>query len=248
MTPMHMKNRLSIWLIILNLLIVVSCEDPEDKVGLNGELIGRIETFNEFGEPLNDHSGYEVTAEGTQPLMKATTDGSGEFILSGLPTGTYNLLFEKEGFQTRKIFSYRFVGGNVPTYFDLTYLSQLPSTAITSFAASVTDENNPDPDKYTIIRIEYTIAQTSSATHPRYVAVFLGSSDKVSGETYDQQINLSMGDYDYKVEKLQRGTKLYAKAYAVPVFCNGYYDFNLSTYINSCLGMSTEVLEIDVPL
>lgn len=241
-----MKNKFSSWLIFIPLFIIVSCEDTDDEFGLRGELIGSIETFNEFGERLNDHSGYEVTIEGTDPLMRTTTNAAGEFLFQDLSTGTYNFVFQKEGFQTRKIFSYRFIGGNVPTYFDAIYLSQLPTTVITSFVASVTEENNPDPDRYTVIRIEYETAQISSPESPRYVAVFLGPSEDVSGDKYEHQINLSYGAYDYKLNKLPSGTTWYAKAYAVPVSCNGYYDYSQAAYINSCLGMSSEKVEIVV--
>lgn len=34
-------------------------DEPDDEVG-RGDLIGSIETFNEFGELLNDRRGYEV--------------------------------------------------------------------------------------------------------------------------------------------------------------------------------------------
>lgn len=243
----YMKNKFHFFLLIANLFIIGSCEEQEDEFGLRGKLIGTIETFDEFGEPLNDHSGYEVTIEGTDPLMKTVTDASGEFVFYDLATGTYNFIFQKDHFQTRKIFSYRFIGGNVPTYFETLYLYQLPTTTITSFKAYVTDENNPDPDRYTVIHIEYDIAQASSYEQPRYVAVFLGSSADVSGEKYDHQINLGFGAYDYRIDKLPPGTKWYAKAYAVPVSCNGYYDYSRSAYINSCLGMSSEKVEIVVP-
>jgi hypothetical protein len=241
-----MRNKLAFFLGVMILMLMVSCEH-EDHVGLTGDLIGSIQTFDEFGTLLTDHSGYEITIEGTSPVAKTVTDVAGEFIFNDLPTGTYNFVFQKEQFQTRKIFSYRFVGGSIPTYFDQVYLSQLPTTTITRFEASVTNEGNPDPDKYTVIHFEHEIAESSSYSQPRYVAVFLGTSTETSCNNYEEQINLNTGNYDFKSEKLASGTKLYALAYSVPVSCNGYYDPGLKGYINTCVANPTERIEFVVP-
>src|SRR5688572_13294329 len=85
--------------------VITSCQENNEGLILRGDLIGTIEIFNEFGELFDDHSGYEVTVEGTDPILKTVTDGGGQFIFRDLPTGTYNFVFQKEQFQTRKIFS-----------------------------------------------------------------------------------------------------------------------------------------------
>ena len=174
---------------IMFVMIIFSCDEPEVRP-LSGDLIGRVGALmDEFGKLMTDRSGYLVRLEGTTPELTATTDKDGKFSISNLPAGTYNLVFSKSGFQTLKVFSYQFNGGNVPTYYEAPLLSQLSTTSIKSFDAFITSENNPDTSKYTVIKIEFEITPDSSPTQPRTVITFIGTSGNVSSTDYDHQLN-----------------------------------------------------------
>jgi hypothetical protein len=89
-------------LLILSSLVILctSCGEPDGGEGwiLTGDLFGKVETFDEFGYPLPDHSGVKVTIEGTEPLLETMTDSSGNYSFEELKTGTYHLVFSKDDF------------------------------------------------------------------------------------------------------------------------------------------------------
>ena len=227
---------------ILLVSFTISCE--EENV-LRGELIGRIgAVMDEFGKLMTDRSGYNVVLEGTIPEKSAVTDREGRFTIMNLEAGTYNLLFSKPGFQTLKVFSYQFNGGNVPTYYEAPLLSQLSSTSITSFDAFATDDNNPDTAKYTMVKIEFEINPVTTPDKPRMVITYIGTSEEVSSEDYLFQLN---DPGLYKFGKWTRGTKLYAIAYPAPVACNAFYDPEKNQFTNSCLGAPSDIIEFIIP-
>ena len=236
---------------VLTLLIFFSCEkEDNDPAGLKGELFGKVETFDEFGYPLPDHSGVKVTIEGTDPLLETVTDPSGNYSFEELKTGTYHLIFSKENFQTRKIFSYQFIGGSVPTYFNtLIYLSEVSSTEIEQFSISVTDENNPDTLKYTTVEIEYVSSPSSTKEEPRRLQVYLSSSIDVSCNNYEYRFNVgTVGSPEFiKLNKLKSNTTYYAIMYPTPGFCNPYFDPFKEEYNYSCYGTPTDVISFKTP-
>ena len=240
---MIMKH-LVILLMTLFMISVFSCKQSEDDT-LSGDLIGRVgDLMDEFGNLQQDRSGYLVIVDGSDPERSAITSANGKFVIDGLKAGTYNLIFSKPGFQTLEVFSYQFTGGNVPTYYEAPLLSQLSSTSILSFDAYTTDENNPDTSKYTMVRIDYEITPVATTDKPREVITYIGTSDQVSSDDYLFQLN---DPGIYKFTKWTKGTKLYAVAYPAPVACNAYYDPERNLFINSCLGLRSDIIEFSVP-
>ncbi len=229
---------------VLSTVSLFSCEQSE-VYSLTGDLIGRVgAVMDEFGNLQDDRSGYLVTIEGTDPERNSITNSAGKFIIEDLGTGTYNLIFSKPGYQTLEVFSYQFTGGNVPTYYEAPLLSQLSSTSIQTFDAFVTDENNPDTSKYTMVKIEYEINPVTTSNEPRTVITYISTSDEVSSDDYVYQLN---DPGLYKFSKWTKGTKLYAVAYPAPVACNAYYDPEKNHFTNSCLGAPTDIIEFIVP-
>ena len=228
-----------------------SCEGPETEIPImTGDLFGRVETFDEFGQSMPDHKGVEVIIEGTDPLLKTLTDASGNYSFEGLQTGTYNLVFTKDRFQTRKVFSYQFVGGKVPTYFNtLVYLSEKSTTSITEFSISVTDENNPDSSRYTTVKVEHATSPPSTQDKPRPLNVYLSTSDGVSIDNYEYKLSLGItGNIDIiRIDRLPSNSTCYAIMYPIPAFCNPYYDPFSDLYDYSCYGTPSEVISFQVP-
>jgi len=235
---------------LLFFLIFISCEGAEGPAGptLRGDLIGNFNlVFDQFGEPMTDKGSIEVLVEGTTPEKKTLTDAEGKFIIEDLPTGTYNLVFSKIGFQTLKIFSLQFVGGAVPLYYGAPTLSELSTTSLEEFSAEATDENNSNPDQYTMVKFSHTITPVSTQDSPRNLVAFMHTSPDVSNSVYTHQINLTDDISIIRFNKIASRTKLYAIAYVAPVNCNAYFDPLQVKYINSCLGENSPVVEFTIP-
>jgi len=113
----------SIVKLILFLAICFSCskEEPNEyEPYLKGSIVGFAMLTDQYGSLLEDHSGITVY---TEPGRKYSgkTNSKGRFEIKGVPTGTYNLSFEKEGFGTMKYPEVHHLGGQatvlgMPTY------------------------------------------------------------------------------------------------------------------------------------
>lgn len=96
----------------LFLLSLYSCKKDEVYTPhLKGSIIGSAFLYDEFGVMLNDNSGIKVTAEG-YGRYTGSTDYYGRFELKDIPTGTYIVSAEKEGFGKIKKYSVKHLGGS----------------------------------------------------------------------------------------------------------------------------------------
>lgn len=102
---------------IIGLLLLVflcfSCskeEDHEYEPYIKGSIIGYAMLTDQYGSLLDDHSGITVY---TEPGRKyaGKTDITGRYEIKDVPTGTYNLSFEKEGFGTMMYPEVHHLGG-----------------------------------------------------------------------------------------------------------------------------------------
>ena len=110
-------------LILLSISVfLTSCTKTEYEPGLKGNMVGYVVTFDEYSKPFADHSQVLVTAIGEGIVYTTATDRNGRFEFERLPTGTYELQFEKNGFSTLKQFGIQHLGGE-PTVlnFDFSY-------------------------------------------------------------------------------------------------------------------------------
>lgn len=234
------------------LLLIGSCEGPIGPEGplQTGDLLGKVETFDEFGEPFQDHSGVEVSIEGTDPLITTVTDKEGNYLVTGLNTGTYNLIFTKSGHQTKKLFSLRFIGGEVTTFVQASIrLSQISSTVINDLKVSITKKNNPDPTKYDMVEVIHNISPPSTQQRPRQLTVFLSPNKDISVKNYEHKLSLgTTSDTDViRIDKLPPGATYYAIMYPIPALCSPYYDPSTDAFDYSCYGTPSKVVAFQVP-
>lgn len=130
-----MKKTHRIIFLFLIILISTGCSD-ETIPSLKGDMIGFVFTFDEFGNLYDDHQGVIVTGSGVHKMYTTTTEETGRFQLRGLPTGTYEIHFEKEGYGTLKQFSVQHLGGK-PTLLGINdggifFIYEMPTTGITN--------------------------------------------------------------------------------------------------------------------
>jgi len=130
---MRYKTGTIVLLCLLFPLVFMECTKEEGYLpGLTGNMVGFVYTFNEFGDLLEDHSDVKITAFGIDGQYNKLSDSKGRFELKGLPTGTYELHFEKEGFGVLKQFGVQHLGGK-PTILPYVYfIFEMPQTTITN--------------------------------------------------------------------------------------------------------------------
>ena len=111
---------MKIYTLALVILLMVGCKTTEQITSTNsgnlptGTLFGYITPIDATAKILVDKSGTLVSVDGTS--FSTLTDTSGKWVISNLPTSTYNLTVSRLGFNTMKYTSLIFVGGGTIKY------------------------------------------------------------------------------------------------------------------------------------
>ena len=122
-----MNNKL-IYLVII-LLSLVACKKEEVYTpNLKGNITGTAFVFDEFGNFIIDNGGIKITAVGYKSYS-ALTDYYGRFEIKNVPTGTYTIIAEKQGFGLLKKFGVKHLGG-MPTCLERTAFFLIPKTSV----------------------------------------------------------------------------------------------------------------------
>jgi hypothetical protein len=226
----------------LSLIAIIGCTGIQGPAGpvLTGNLTGFVILHDEYGNDLSDHAGVLIQVSGTN--HSATTDVDGKWTIWGLTTGTYDLIFSKQGFGTHTEPSFQFVGGGTKyTYTD--YLSQLPSYHVTSIALDSIDSN--------YIHISATLSAPGMAGEYRDLVFFIGLTPAVDCSTanyltvdvdsyHDAGLDSVSADlwlHSSKLEKQNSGTTIYIVAYGCshPYYFGYHTDVNTGKYVYTCL-------------
>lgn len=137
---MKPRLRTPIYIFLFLSFVYYGCSKEEYLPGLTGDMVGYLYTFDEFGELQEDHSQVKITAFGMDQTYTAYSGQNGRFMLEELPTGTYELQFNKEGFGVLKQFGVQHLGGEptvlpyVDFYEHAYFLYEVPSTIISDLS------------------------------------------------------------------------------------------------------------------
>lgn len=243
------------------ILLSGACSD-EIIPSLKGDMIGYVFTFDEFGNFLDNHQGVAVTVYGPGTTYMATTHENGYFTVHEIPTGTYEIHFEKEGYCIVKQFGVKHLGGQ-PTILGLNddrvyFMYEIQTTEITNLVlnkdtafAEFRFHKGPEPE-FLNVRLWFSDSPDFSATSKKY------SSDFKFG------VNGPNWNY-WRPENLpfEPGTRVYYKGaintkvssvnrfeHNLDIFSNYYYKLAAvinNVEINPDLGNETEVYSFVLP-
>ena len=153
---------------------------PAGSNGLNGSaldtgtLYGNLAAYDEFSWPLSDSSGVKVSLQQGATILSATSDRSGNYFFHGLPSGTYNLTYEKASFGTMKVFGISHSpGSDQNTRVPEVYVLQNPvktaidSISLTTYYSSIVVTIYMDTSSLTYSQYQYNFALLiGSDPHP----------------------------------------------------------------------------------
>jgi hypothetical protein len=242
------RSRLFPAFLFFILLLVIACEKETEP--LTGQLIGYVSLYDNERKKMPDNGGVEVILEGSIPQIKALTDRNGQFVIDNLKSGTYNIIFDTEGYCRHKIIGYQFVGGNMP--------ASAGRTAI----FGVSDFQINDPDITVIFSLPHRVAFTVTAKTPGISGLcryFVGNGSDVSYMKYSltgvTAINNAHGErniyFQFHVDpsKFPAGSNLSVIIYPATESHQYYTDINSNTKIYSSINVSkpSEVVNITIP-
>jgi hypothetical protein len=198
---------------------IPACQQaPTAASVMTGTLKGGVTLFDQNLAPTTDGSGVTVTFEGSG--YSTTTDSTGLWTMDGLPTGTYDITYSRQGYGSIRQFGFPFVGGGTE-YMTGWHWVLVPTTQVTisSIDPVLAEE-----------RLQLSITPTVTATQQVHSPVFIMISRSASSSidnrtgawTYENDIavnsastlNLSF-DEIRSAYGFQSGDTLYIKVYAV---------------------------------
>jgi hypothetical protein len=248
-------------------VIFQSCTENVILPDLKGNLVGYIYTFDEFSQPLSDHSGVTIQAIGNRETASTLSDKNGRFELENLSAGTYELHFLKSGFNTLKQFGIQHLGGeptvlNMPFNPNYTYIAgngffiyELPTTPITSMQIEndvLSCELNftkSEPD-YLGIRLYFSLQDNFDPDSADYTIASL--SMVKSGSSYKSYYSLGL--------PFKPGERVFFKACLWPhqveieLFgrwliqgIDSYFDYGINQMVYPPLGKESDQYSFIVP-
>ena len=139
-----------------------------------GTLSGNLAVYNEFSWPLLDSSGVAVSLSVGGSQKSVMSDASGNYYFHGLPSGTYDLTYQKSGFGIMKVFGISHSpGSSISTIVPEVYVLQNPAkTAVDSI-------HLVDGSSYVEV---YIYLDTSSLTYVQYqlnFALLIGKNSDI---------------------------------------------------------------------
>ncbi|MGQ1945469.1 carboxypeptidase-like regulatory domain-containing protein [Geofilum sp. OHC36d9] len=230
--------------LIFLLLIFSSCEKTEIKqIELKGTIEGQMYVYNEFGENNDDFENINVVLDDGNTKFSTTVNSNNEFLIDNIPTGTYDLIFSKEGYYVYQIQGLQIVGGDEPLHTS-GYLIEETSTTIENISIELDAVNN--------LYLKSTVNHNGDYALIRY---FLHNQENVSDSNYIEAGTLIFdGESGSQIacnmysntSSYSSGSEVYIIAYGCPIVSIGYYDI-LSNRNIWPVGEPSNVTRITIP-
>lgn len=225
-----MKHTIANFSIVIVLLIVATSCTKEMEYNLQkGNLKGAAYYDGNYSDaPLT------VLLEG-RDQRKTTVDNTGNYSFNGITSGTYNLKFTKEGFNSFTIYGFPFIGGDsVTTTVPTVSLAQLTNATVSNLKMTMSVDTTYI-NNYKIVKktIEWTADFNSSTNYMAY----LSSDANVSYRSYkrccfaNNGFNITL--YDYDLILFRKGTTLYMVIYPYETLGTKYPDVDTGCLVYS---------------
>ncbi len=245
------KNKHIILFTLIVSLLNVACKKETEYDVLTGQIIGYVSLSNKTLNNLSDDSGVEIIVEGSKPKITTTTDADGKFIIDDLKSGTYNLIFKKDGYTQHKIVSYQFLGGSTPATVGNIYLYTRSKLNINDL--TITNLETPfsidlrvtaniyDPDNNQYAYIRYYLSNEPDISYKNYISTGMRS---VYPEYESLDFSLTIDTIKYPV-----GSELYMILYPASDFNQYYKDINSGKNIYTSVNEDkpSEIVNITIP-
>lgn len=219
-----------------------------------GSLSGRVQLYSGTGNMIVIDTGVTVSVSGLN--VTANTNDSGQWILSGLPIGSYTITFTKSGFGTVELFSDS-VSTNDTTKVLTVVMSEPPTddVAIQNFgiiapaSLEFTCSMPPPKSSFRTVVFCFSTDSASLAANPNQAPWTLACA--AEGNAYDGTFSVST-DTTVNLDSLAAGSRLFATACIVGEGTNyqsfsSYYDPVAKREVYSALGPASNIVFVTVP-
>lgn len=244
-------KKVNVVLTSLILLSTIACKKDKtvepDPTSV-GDIKGTVILYDEDIEKVG-FSGMKVSIEGISSKYYDITDENGAFDIKDVPAGTYNLIYEKEGFGTYKNISIEHLAKNGESTFvkDTPSLGQKSSTSIVALSAATVSEE---------VHLSIATEPSSNNADRRYIRIFYHDELGVSKSVYtcfSNSLGIQINPFVKKITKKElndlgfsSGTKVYVKVYGDSYWSNTYEENDITEFPN-LNAISADAITIEVP-
>jgi hypothetical protein len=248
---MFMNKIYALIIVLFSGIFIISCIDNDTTTEqvTSADISGSVNLYDE-GTVKVDNSGMVVRIDGLIPFVSATTNSDGKFLLENVPFGTYNLVYEKQGYGTYKNPKTEHINKGLSTVLTFTpSLGQKSTTDITKVEAT---RNGND------VVISVTTNPAGNNGNPKYIRFFLNTTSNVSSEKYlyySPGLVSKINPYDITLKQTDllqmgftSGKTVFVKVYGDSFWSNEYEDPTLKLKVFPNLKNNTvEAVSFVVP-
>lgn len=243
-------KELSIKLLFV-LLLFSACKKTEIiQPDLKGTIKGSINTLNEYGVQNYDNEDILIQLEGSEPLMSTKTDSKGNYELSNIPMGTYNIVVSKEGYCEIQSQGVQIVGGDNPLYFSYNIIEKSSITIENISLEIVNNEihlkgiinHNFTFDEWSMDgpKIGFYLKNDDNLSYYNYSYVYFNTFQVESGTQFETQLIVNKSLFP-------SGSTIYVITYGCYENYYGYFDVISGLSIYMGLGEPSNIANIVVP-
>jgi len=193
-------------------------KDGTNSQALTGDIVGFVALYDVDGYKSPSQAGVSITVDGS--AKSAITDVNGRFVLSGMITGTYNLVLNKAGYGSYKVVCFQFVGGGT-AYVGNCFLTRIPNFKISGLTAT---------SSAGVINLNGIISGTVPTNYAIFIA-FLNSNALVSSQPSNYESYQIIGfnsssssvTTSFSSTDLVKGQIVYLRIYPAPSMCYNLY-------------------------
>ncbi len=224
------RNRAILLTGIVLWTLTSSCEELPEPLFTNSVIHGNIDLYDSYDEALENIS---ITAQGPYEKKKGLTDSNGDYQITGLGNGTYELEFSKEGYGTKYQYGIQLFGNDTVRVRDELYKRMTGLKLPTLYEIHT-------QDTYSWLSEKKIVITTSRSQGEIPARVFMSEDDGVSYNNFQWTSNartLKRNGFDKLmliVDNLpfDSGKKVYLRVY----ICNPDEHWG---YFNKYTGMLT---------
>lgn len=205
-----------------------SCNDDEEVKEFEGDIVGFVKLVDTDGYESYVNSGIKVTIENTE--YSCETNDTGRFEFNDVPIGTYNFIYEKEGYGKAKKVGVQFAGGNIPTLISTQRLYKYTNTVVSDIEITSNDSG------------EFNIVFNENMVFSGELTFYAKDRIPISDTNFDYMAEHSYFRFYYN--DYNKGDTIYIVGYTHNYYEPAYFDWDCLKYRYTTSQKATETIPI----
>jgi hypothetical protein len=192
--------------------------------------------------------------DGSSPVLKTITNQKGEYSITGLKTGLYDIVFTMQGYCLYKIISRQFIGGNTALFIEPQTLYKLPDFTLSDLKVDTGRTSYGGIYGSYFVKLSGKILNSGTS----YCQYYISERQDVSYKNYQATdyniISGTSGSFYFSlsssiINKFKKGDKLYFIVYPSANTYQSYRDIETGNLIYSInIDKASSIIPFTIPV